>query len=96
MIRFSTYTLLTCTIAGPEHVIFGHDSARRLQGYDYCTGIDTACCSGGQLTAVVLPPLAELQTNPQFVRDRQNNRPPSLRDMGGFLVSVPSGTNIEA
>lgn len=82
-----------CT--GPEHIIFGHDSARHLQGYDYCTGIDTACCSGGQLTACVLPALAELQSNPQFVRARKLNQATSLRDMGGFLVSVPSGTNYQ-
>jgi hypothetical protein len=82
-------------LAGPGHVVFGHDSERRLQGYACCTGLDTACVSGGQLTACVLPALTELQQQPGFVRARSHNAPASLRDMGGFLLCVPSGTNYQ-
>lgn len=45
---------------GPQHVIFGHDSTRRLQLHPFATGIDTGAVQGGQLSACVFPQMSKI------------------------------------
>ena len=71
-------------------MIFGHDSKRGLQQAPYATGLDTACCSGGALSACVLPPLSELRRRQGFRRKLRAGKPLTLQDLGGRIISVPS------
>ncbi len=51
----STHAFWTNHWRGPERVIFGHTVVNRPLVGEHAVGIDTGCCFGGPLTAVVLP-----------------------------------------
>jgi len=41
--------------AGPEIIVYGHDARTGLVDRPFAIGLDTGCCYGGKLTAVILP-----------------------------------------
>lgn len=48
-------TLWAKLYKGPETIVFGHDARSGLQDEAFAVGLDTGCCYGGALTAVVYP-----------------------------------------
>jgi bis(5'-nucleosyl)-tetraphosphatase (symmetrical) len=48
---------------GPQIVIFGHDAKRGLQRENFAIGLDSGCCYGKTLTAIILPEMEFVTVN---------------------------------
>ena len=67
--------------------MFGHDASRKLQTWPCATGLDTGCCYGGQLTALIIP---HQEPAPPAGDDGHHDRVPALSDLDASLVLVPA------
>jgi len=52
---------------GQTKIVFGHDARRGLQKFDNVIGLDTGCCYGRQLSAVILPSMEVVQVDARKV-----------------------------
>ncbi|RHY99217.1 hypothetical protein DYB35_012599 [Aphanomyces astaci] len=78
-------SLWASTYHGPKLIVFGHDAKAGLQDTPFALGLDTGCCYGKRLTAVILPE-RRLVSVPAF--KTYTSTPTPTQSWGGWFWSI--------
>jgi hypothetical protein len=72
---------------GPEHIVYGHDASAGLQLHEYTTGLDSGCCYGNKLSALVMTKPADSQGK-LFAKFKSNTDSELGNLIGHVIVQV--------